>query len=296
MNEQQIIKDLSESPHEEALIWASKQDGSPTGNPPGFVDGQRSETHRIFIAYGLIMSEHSLGYEWTLTPLGRRVAQKLETSMQSGPRRRSAVQKAMLNFFDDHQPDIAEEFINEQVDGLPATSREFKEAFEALTEWKFITSTYVDHGKHTHARVTTSGREAKDDPRSPSDSHQNRGTTINNDNRNHIENNGGTIGNAGVGAHVVQIGNTFNSQQLSDLRMSISELKTMLSEIGDAPETVTSAVAQMEIESSSPDPTPSKLQALLGTAMAGLATRMGEETYQPLVEGFGRVAALLGLG
>ncbi|MFJ6281301.1 hypothetical protein [Arthrobacter subterraneus] len=294
MNDDALVQQLRNTPEETALVWLLPYQDERAGNSdePQLDDHQRVEVERNLIRHELIDPELDLTHTWYLTPRGRRVAEKLIISRTRGPGRRAAVEKALMRFIDDEEPQVLNSFLNEVVDGTPVTERELERAFEALEEFRLAKAGLKSWGGGIHQpTLTPSGRAAVDDPRDPIDFVR-QGGVVNYDNRNHVENHG-TIGVAAAGDHAVQSGNKFQSQSVADVATVLAELQRELDTIGDVPAPAVEAVQAMSAEAAASEPDRGKLSALSAAFTGAIASKFGEDAYQAIPVLIARLGTLI---
>jgi hypothetical protein len=295
MNEDLLVQQLHNTLEETALVWLLPYQEERTGENEETLpldDHQRLEVERNLLHLELIDPELDLPHTWYLTPRGRRVAEKLVTNRRSGPGRRASVEKALMRFIDDDEPQLLSEFLDEPVNGVPVSERELERAFEALEEFRLAKPGFKSFGGVIHRpTLTPSGRAAVDDPRDPIDFVR-QGGVVNYDNRNHVENHG-TMGVAAAGDHAVQSGNIFHSQSITDLATVLAELQRELSTLGDAPAPAIAAVQAMSAEVETPKPDRSKLSSLSAAFTGAIASKFGEDAYHAVPGMLARLGTLI---
>src|SRR5215216_144355 len=106
MDEVQIANQLRGSLYEAVLLSVNEAGGQMTLEAVIEVAGSYEEALESAVALrnlGLARPDESLAAEVTLTPLGRRVADRIKRSMVSGARRADAVQRAILGWLNEQQ-------------------------------------------------------------------------------------------------------------------------------------------------------------------------------------------------
>lgn len=295
MNEDLLVHELRDTLEETALVWLLPYDEGHAGEHEEQLpldDYQRLEVERNLLRHELIDPELDLTHTWYLTPRGRRIAEKLVARRTSGAGRRALVEKALMRFIDDDEPQLLSEFLDESVDGSPVSERELERAFEALEEFGLAKAGLKSFGGSIHRpTLTPSGRAAVDDPRDPIDFVRQRGV-VNYDNRNHVENHG-TMGVAAAGDHAVQSGNTFHTQSVTDLAAVLADLQRELANLEDVPEPAVAAVQTMSAEIAAPEPDPRKLSSLSAAFTGAIASKLGEDAYQAVPGMIARLGSLI---
>lgn len=212
----------------------------------------------------------------------------MKQSRLAGPVRRAMLQKSLMRFIDDEEPNDAIDFVGRPVDDVPASEREVVRAITALRDEGFIKGVAYFGTGFARPELTPRGIEAADESLASRSSIPEGGTT-NYNTRNTIENYG-NINSAAAGNQVTQSGNTMHVGGSMELATTLAELKSRLSAIADTPANATAAIEAMDKECSSSEPDKSRLQHMYSVFMTAIATKLADQAFA----GIGELSAQLG--
>lgn len=294
MNESQLQFEIAGTFLEPILLWTNEHGDRPDRSA-GFDEHDVLEAMNFFAEHKLISDEFDLGGSWDLLARGRRIAEQIVESRTSGLLRAEAVEKSLLWFISDEKRTATGEIIGRDVQGIAVTEGEHADAVAAMHRAGLISGVEsFGYDGLTHPEATALGRRRMHQQGVPSDPTSDGGTTINNDNRfqNKIK---GDVGQVATGVNVTQTGNyaTFD-KRTGEAREKVSQLRELLSEIEDVPESINSAFQELEAVSARPESDQSAWKIAAGAFSMALLTKAGEESYVKVMEAVGALGQLLG--
>ena len=295
MNEARVADELRGSYAEKVLLYINDQGGHVdrdllvefTGDPQA-----ASEMVQELEDLGLAKI-NSMAADVKLTSSGQRVADRIQKSVRSGPRRLDDVQRAVLarldGIDDGSAPDVYS-FLDAPEDELevPMTSQELRDAVELLMADGHIEGRAI--GGAIHAYIRPLGRAALRSGEPISQFGTSNHTTYQSHNVTFGDNAqvGGVMSG---GQHNVQIvEQSMTPDVKADVASRLAHLTSLARELGDTPGAaeVLDALAVMDSEIVKPEPKPGVFKrAASGALIAGAkaaATSAGPRLIQGLAE------------
>lgn len=232
--------------------------------------------------------------EVTLSLLGRKVGAAIRKSKMTGPGRRAAVQRALLQWLTSGaEPDEVGEFAEHEVAtsaGVAFSEEEIRRAAYALVFWELITSPNASPHQVQRPRVTDHGRKAADDTRTPHEFvRAMRATTAS------IRDSGGSLtgGSSARGEADGQDTTTLATRPVSsDSRILVMAKATEVLEVlgPDVNPDVRAAIEAVRDEAASIGPT---VGSLNGKTLTALVTAVSAGVGQQIVEGVAKLAQFI---
>lgn len=294
MNDVQLLAEISGTQFEPMLTWAHLNEDDPNAESPFDAEAAHEGTV-FFLHHKLVGEDFPATGPFGLTGRGHRLAEQLIESRRSGPLRVEAVERSLLKFIEEHEPSGTQDFIGKTIEDVVVTEKEHDVAVVALLDSQCI------KGEHSpgyvalfRPEITPQGRRALRSPGVPSDILNNGGPIINNDNRfqNMVT---GDVGQVAAGVNVTQSGNyvTFD-KRTGEAREKVVQLRELLSEIEDVPESISSALQQLEAVGASPEAGQPAWRLAVGTFSMALLAKAGEESYLKVMEVAHALGQLIG--
>jgi hypothetical protein len=255
---------------------------------------ERMEMGKFLVREGLIYKERSAAGEWTISGLGKKVAQDIAVGRQkNGWLRRQLIVREMLVWIDNDEPRFSSDFAGQVVDGTEVIEAEVRKAENFLREHELVKGVDLD-GTLMTPTVTSKGDWIRDHSDLPERLLNQGGGTVN-DQSNTVNVTGGTIGAVNAGNNGVQSGNSVSVQESGELLSLIQNIQTELAGIHDVPQTTTAVLSKLEDAAQTSEPEKSQLQELVGAFLASIGSKVADASWAGVLKSIAAVSVIIGL-
>lgn len=294
MNYRAMAEEFAATEVDRALSWLLEQGRETDEAPPGMDEYERMDMGKLLVATGLIYEERTAAGEWTISPLGRKVAEQLIAGRkENGWLRRNLVIREMLVWIDDEQPPNVSAFTGRLVENVAATERETAGALDFLRENDLVRGIRA-YGTLMKPKLTSAGRRIKDHPYLPEKALY-QGGTVNNDNSNNVTVNDSNVGAVNAGDNAMQSGNSVSVTDSAEILAHIQQIHKALSELPDVPVSTLEALQNLEEAASKPQVEKSQLKEFFDSFTGALAAKFGEDAWSGVLKLTAGLAALIGI-
>jgi hypothetical protein len=294
MNYRAVAEEFANSDVEAALKWLVQQGGETTEAPPGMNEYDRMDMGRLLVTRELIYKERSAAGEWTISSVGRKVAEELIAARKTnGWLRRDLIIREMLAWIDNEEPRNLSHFTGQIVDGVEVTERETSRAMNFLREHNLVKGVVV-YDTIMEPTLTAGGIRVKDHSELP-EKLLYQGGTVNNDHSNNVTVSHSNVGAVNAGDNAMQSGNSVSVTDSSEVLAQILEIDKALAELPDVPASVSTSLEELKEAASNPQPDNSLLRQAFGSFAGAVAAKFGEDPWGAVLKLTAGLSTLLGL-
>lgn len=314
-----ILWSLAGTDYEEALTRLSI---TPSGwnATELFGSDDIGEVRDALLNLNLIRVQDAPPKRWELTRRGKGVVEMMRDSRIDGALRKAAVEKHLMRSIHtwkrSRTNNATDAIMGDTIEGIEVTTDEHHEAVEALRHYGFIKGiNYSGDGTLISPVLTTAGRDALYDARSPSDFHYNisRGVSIQNK-RVHV-NFTGPVSSVSTGDYTSNRGGNIHDHSVTDDHSVMNDhsitddhsvtvtnisdaLVRLKEEIGrlnglDVPTGASHALDELGNIDDPSEVKPGRIKQLTDEAFAGFGSKLGDTAFTGVTAALGSLASMV---